>query len=621
MKIQKQSVFASVTGVKIILFTFTSLLASLTIFTHIAQISSLQFEKYLLFSPVIALITLIGVAIVSRKWISQINVKDRDVLLFILLISLIGAILSLIIHRSDSDDFYYIPNIIYYLQNPTAKMGFDIHFFYAEGSPFVSHMTNTALPYEYIQSILSYYTNIEFLWFYYLLFPAIVGALIPLSLFYALFYFSDKTRNNAIAVLITIAIILLLGETHRTVGNFAFARAFQGKALFLSTGIPLFTGFSLDYLKKPSLFSWIALFTVVTSMVGTTATACILLPALASIFVIIYSSKINRFRFKSLFGWIISYCLTLGYALIYALAIRNYALSYAGIDSPQNRGWPTDFWGHLNFFINWEIPLTLLIAISSMVVSLILSTKRKELMIWIAASFILYLNPLSAGFLIENVTSPNIYWRMFYILPFPLTFALSVSCILKHTDSFLKREKLIASVLLLMTFLLSLHKPLNKASVFSHSNKGARINNPKRKIYKKPVFIAKKIVQVAPPGVMLAPRRVAGYVTMIDSQYPQLASRTEGIETWLTYRNKAEEAQLRIEAAQFVAGDESLFNSFKKLVFLYKDLESIVIAKSIWEKAEVQDFLQQNGFAFYHKINQDLVLTSKSQLFPQSVSQ
>lgn len=621
MKSKKNSVFASVTVVKIILFTFTSLFASLTIFTHIAQVINLQFEKYLLFSPIIALATLIGVGIISRKWISQITVKDRGVLLWLLGISIIGASLSLILHRPDSDDFFYIPNIIYYLQNPTAKMGFDIHFFYAEGSSFVSHMTNTSLPYEYIQSILAYYTKTEFIWFYYLFFPAIVGVLIPLSIFYALFYFSNQTRNNAIAVLITIGIILLLGETHRTVGNFAFARAFQGKALFLSTGIPLFVGFSFEYLTKPSFVSWIALFTVVTSMVGTTATACILLPALASIFVIIYLSTINKFRFKSLLCWISSYCLTLGYALIYALAIRNYALSYAGIDSPQNRGWPTDFWGHLNFFINWEIPLTLLIAISSMVVSLILSTKRKELMIWIAASFILYLNPLSASFLIENVTSPNIYWRMFYILPFPLTFALSVSCILKYINPFIKGKKLIAFVLLFMTFLLALHKPLNKASVFSRSNRGARINNPRRKINKKPIFVARKIVRVAPPGVMLAPRKVAGYISIIDSHYPQLTSRTEGIETWLTYRNKSEEARLRIEAAKFVAGDDSLFDSFKKLILIYEDLESIVIASSIWEKAEVQYFLQQNGFVFHQEIQQDFVLTSKTQPFPQSVSQ
>ena len=94
----------------------------------------------------------------------------------------------------------------------------------------------------------------------------------------------------------------------------------------------------------------------------------------------------------------------------------------------------------------------------------------------------------------------------------------------------------------------------------------------------------------------------------------------KGIETWLTYRNKSEEAQLRIEAAKFVAGDDSLFKSFKKLVLMYEDLESIAIVRSIWEKVELQYFLQQNGYVFHQEINQNFVLTYKTHPSLQSIS-
>ena len=67
MKANKNSVFLSLTIVKIILFCFTSLFASLTIFTHIAQITNLEFNGYLLFAPLVALITLVGIAIIAQK--------------------------------------------------------------------------------------------------------------------------------------------------------------------------------------------------------------------------------------------------------------------------------------------------------------------------------------------------------------------------------------------------------------------------------------------------------------------------------------------------------------------------------------------------------------------------
>jgi len=615
IKETRPSIYASVIIARIILFSFTSLLASLTVFTHIAQVWHLTFENYALYSVRIAFIVLFGSSIISKEWLSKVTVNDRGVLLFILAICVIGVSLSLFMHRPDTDDFYYVPNPVYYLQNPQVGMSFEIHFFYADGAPFVSHMTNTALPYEYIQAIIAYYTKTEYLFFYHILFPAIVGFLIPLSLFYSLSYFSDEPSKNAIGVLITIGIIMLLGETHRTIGNFSFVRAFHGKVLFLSVGIPLFAALSFDYFKKPCILSWLPLFIASISMLGATATACIMLPTLASILVITYLSTISRDNLKSSLRLLFWYFITLGYVLIYALIIRKYAISYAGIDSPQNEGFPITFMGHLNFFINRHIPITPWVAIISITASLIFCSKRKELFIWTLASFLLYLNPFSAHFLIENVTSPNIYWRMFYILPFPLTIAIAVSCALTHFNKFVKGKRLIALTLACVILLVVLHIPLKESSVLRAGN-NVEIDWPRYKVPNNDLLLARKIIQIAPPGVMLAPTNLAGTVTMLSGQYPQLISRNEGIRAWLFYRNRSEEAQLRIKASNFVNGDNPQFDSFKKIVIMYPDLQSIVMVSTIWENSEVQDFLNKNKFTFHQEIdwNSSSHITVKGEL-------
>jgi phosphoglycerol transferase MdoB-like AlkP superfamily enzyme len=75
------------------------------------------------------------------------------------------------------------------------------------------------------------------------------------------------------------------------------------------------------------------------------------------------------------------------------------------MNSPANQPWPTTFFGHLNLIINPYVPLTPLAAFISIIISLIFCKQRRILLIWIAASVILYLNPLVAPFIIEKVTS------------------------------------------------------------------------------------------------------------------------------------------------------------------------------------------------------------------------
>lgn len=107
----------------------------------------------------------------------------------------------------------------------------------------------TSNPYEYLNALIAVGFCLDFLSVYYLIMPGISGFMIPIAIFLAIVHFSDDERSSIVGTLLTVFVLLLLGETHRTFGNFSFVRIFQGKSILLSIGVPLFIGFSIKYFK------------------------------------------------------------------------------------------------------------------------------------------------------------------------------------------------------------------------------------------------------------------------------------------------------------------------------------------------------------------------------------
>lgn len=601
-------VFLSVAAVKTVLFGFFSLLAGLTVLTHLAQLFGLTFGQYACTSLLVVLSVLIAIFIISKKILSRVTVNDRKVLFFVLILGIIGATLAGVIHRPDSDDYYYVPNAVYYSQTPGAKMGLGVHFFHADGEPFKEMATNTSSPYEYIQALLSYCTGIEYLFFYYLIFPGLVGFLIPLSYYFALSQFQEESSKwNVLGVLAIISAMLLMGETHRSIGNFSFARAFQGKVLFMAAGIPLFVAFSYEYFKRPSMLSWFYLLLISTSMTGLTTSALAMLPALSLILTLVYVCTASNNRRRAFF-LTIPYLASLFYVIGMALTKLN-GLPRGVSANLQifNDAWPITFREHLGFLINPEIPLTPIIAIVSMAISLLFCRRRTELFLWTLFTVFLYLNPWVAPFLIGKLIPSNIYWRMFYLLPFPLAIGIGVSCVLTFLNRFFNTKLLMPCSIGCLLLLNLSHYPLHSASIFRDEN-GVRVDWPGYKLHPAILKAAREIIVSAPSGVMLAPMDIAGTVTLLSSKYPQIISRFEGLYTWLKLRGCEEEARLRFATLQFVDGSSQYPDAFKKIVLMHPDISSIVIKQSALNVVGIKEFLEQNRFVSYRTICDDLVL-------------
>jgi hypothetical protein len=579
-------------------------MAGMTVLTQFSQILGISFRLYA-FLGVGVFIGISGVfAKVAWKQHREHMKNDIPVLIGLVVLGLLASVLSIISHRPDADDYYYVPNAVYHLEHSTEPMDFQIHFLESGEKPIISYITQTALPFEYSQAVVAYVFRLNFLSVYYILSPALFGFLIPLAIYLLFSYFSTDTQYAAIATLLTLGAMLLMGETHRTFGNFLLTRIYHGKTVCLAIGIPLFVAATCRYFARPSLESWTVPFVVIIAMLGATTSSIILLPPLSVVlaidFLIISSGK------KATLKHIIFYFGAFVYSFGYVAFLWRASVSGLGMTSAANYdwpGWPSTFWGHLAFFYHDGQPVTIIIVIISTLLALVLSSAKVRifLAVWIICISCLFLNPIVAPLLIQYVTTPNIYWRMMYLYPFPLVLGITIIAGLERMQGKYRWPVTIGLAALLTV----LHIPASSPSVFKYR---VTFGWPHEKLPPEALSIARKVVEVAPPGAMLAPEHVCGIIPMLSADHPQLRIRNEGFGLWFS----KEEVQLRLQAAAFIQGDTRFFPAFAYLLESHHRLQSIVMPVEQYERADVQSILQAHNFDQAENIEK-AVLVWKSQ--------
>ncbi|MFA5251050.1 MAG: hypothetical protein WC454_00490 [Phycisphaerae bacterium] len=115
--------------VRVILVLTFAVMASLTVLTHIAQIIGLPFFLYAVIGLFVSVIAAIAVLLNEplKKFFPLVK-ANKSACMVLVLCSVIAGFFSAISYRSDLDDIHYVPNVVYYLENPHEPMGFAIHF-------------------------------------------------------------------------------------------------------------------------------------------------------------------------------------------------------------------------------------------------------------------------------------------------------------------------------------------------------------------------------------------------------------------------------------------------------------------------------------------------------------
>jgi hypothetical protein len=244
--------------------------------------------------------------------------------------------------------------------------------------------------------------------------------------------------------------------------------------------------------------------------------------------------------------------------------------------------------GNLVFTFNVKFPFTLsLVCLALIAVGLLARQwQRTFVLAWTGLLLATFLNPLAATFLTDHFIPTNIYWRMFYLMPFPLVVGVA-GVTFSNTK--------IARGLAWGAFFIA-------AALYLAVSYQQGFIDPALKLPVKNLDIAQRIVNNAPPGLMLAPANLSGPVTIISANYPQLITMKIAVDYWLIPQGQAPEAALRAAASGFIQGNSQDFQSFMELVTKYPQIQSIVLSPKAWADENVQKFLQQQGFRQTKKI-------------------
>lgn len=580
----------------------------MTVLTHIAQVLGITFKVY----AYTGLFFMVAMSLLTWHFFQghyrNVTRYDSGTLLFLAVSSLGGAFIASFFNtgatKISSDLFYYIPNAVYHLQNPDSSMDFAIHFIEAGSEPFSSYFGATALPFEYTQAVISYFFKIPYLSTFYFFSPALLGFLIPVTLYYLISQFINP-QSAAVGALFAIAIILLLGETPRTPGTWSFPHIYIGKVFFISIGIPLFAAATINFFRTSSPFDWMFTFAVTTAMVGTTSSSMALLPAFAAVLITAYAAVSVSGNYKIFIKNSLIYLSSLSYLIAYTLtAFLNFHTN-VGENSPVNEDFPVTFLGHAGFFFEKSGPATPLVLMGSTILTILMTSGmvRKFILAWIAASIVLFLNPIIAPFIIKYLTTPNIYWRLFYIYPMPLLVGLAGAKLFEYTSRFSKpaRSALISGTVFML--FISHFVPFTTSVLYLRTEFGW----PR---YKMPPAIerrATEVIAVAPPGPMLAPLPLGGVIAMLSANYPQMRVFNEPERVWFEERGMGSEIDKRICASEFVNGDKPDCLPMFQALLEHSNLRSVVIAKSAALDSQVLSVLNENGFMNHREVDDLLV--------------
>lgn len=523
------------------------------------------------------------------SWVKLRKSRTSPDLLVLLAGPFFGVVVAAIC-RPDLDDCIYAANAVWSFENPGDLL--------PTGPYWISNLTPTsdALITPYYELTLAATANLLgfplFLDLYHKIIPLIAGTLIGYVWLLALGRQEDSFSRLLLGTLFVLLILLLMGETHRTPGNTLIARIHQGKFLFLSLTVPTWIQLSLCFLDNGKLRQWGALAVVGGAAIGLSTTSLVFLPLLSLMLALSYcwTSPLKMATVRRT----ATYSLSLFPVLAAALHFRETALRKIPSGSAINRGFSADFWDQAGYLINPDAPLTPILFGLSVLILTLKARKYRFHLTWIALTVLLLLNPWVSPAVMTHLTTENIYWRLFYLLPFPLIVGIAWL-------SLFQMGSLGAHVARGLLILVALGALLSPTSVLRPES-----GNQLRFGYRIPEALLLRCNQLKeslPAGSMLAPEDLAGNLVLLSAKFPQTYVREDYLRFVMTQAGDEEGLADRLAAAHLLYGPMPEANRPEALQRFLRLLQGsarpryILVHDARLEDPEIKDVLTR---AAYH---------------------
>jgi Family of unknown function (DUF6077) len=578
-------------GLEAVFAVIAGSLAIFTVATHAALWLSWSFRALI----GVALLSLLGAIALAAPRLRAalrspaVRALDRPSAL-LLAASVFGAVATaLATLRPDSDDAYYLPNAHFYLSQPDVAMSTVMRALADTGVTYHAFVTSISLPVEYFWAALSYATGIEFLWLYYVLVPAAAAALVVGAWFLLLRRFDPTPAAAAFGAGMIALGLLLLGETHHCFGNFSFVRLWQGKTLFLALCLPLFAHYSIGFLKRGDLRSWGPPAALAMASVGLSMSSIFMLPLLAGAIFLGWCAA-ERSAPRVFLGRGVAFAATLLYPAGVGFAVMRSSLQHLGGGSILNRGFPPDFLGQFELvFGNGASFASGFVLVSLGGAALLVDGSRRRFLLgWLAAATVFFLNPVVAPFYLDNVTSTNTYWRLFYLIPFPLAWGIVAT----RTFALLPSRRVKAVVCgALATAMAGLAFVPGGPGVLQN----VRLEWASPKLDPELRQTATAIMAAAPAGPMLAGEPLSMIFPTLTARFPQVCIRSAVLLAWGERFDDRAMALLRYSAWKFASEDGGSRVAFERLLDTTK-IPNIVLMEATYRRPRVAAGLKRRGY-------------------------
>ena len=333
----------------------------------------------------------------------------------LLLLALAAVALTLVANKPNLDETYYANMAVGVAENPGLPL---LKYNAMYGVPGLPAAT---LPFRFhsveaLAGALSFVSGIPAVYFLHVGLAALAAALSVLI--YGLLFRFLEGRRIVAAVALAVLVLLCAGSARESLGNYAFVRIYQGKAMYATLAVPLILYFSLFYARRPSLARWALLLAAVVSGQGLTSSSLFISPIVVILGLLAgFQAPIKKSFLPFLAG-----CATLFYLAALVLKLRgDFGHELAGM--VRHTGGLDLLKGNMGIFfgnLRWTIVSLLVLAAGWLVLRP--GPARRLAIVFALASATIFFNPIWLD-LIPALRAVE-YWRLFWALPFPVLIPL-----------------------------------------------------------------------------------------------------------------------------------------------------------------------------------------------------
>jgi hypothetical protein len=514
----------------------------------------------------------------SVKQREKANLENAVVGVFIV----IWIVLALSISRSDLDDAFYAAVAANAASNPEKATSMLDPMLGETNLPLIFPSYRYA-SFELLSGLGGYLLELPTISFYYIYFLPLWTTASVIATF--LLTKELVGVNWLLAGSISLILILLLGEMHRSPANFSFVRIYQGKAVFLSVVIPaIFYLTARFFSQRGGIADLFLLACCQLTSIGLTNFGMLMAPLAGFGAIISNLPLVLKGQGKKALYALFVLLIPLPYLFDVALDSRDSPVLTLGLE-PASQVWRSVFGSHQQYVVG------LLILAGSLVAKNLIT--RWRVCIPPLILFGLYLNPWLSNFISSYITTPPVYWRVVWSFPV-LTFAgislclLIVGC-LENTKFRLTNALIAAAAVVLLIYSL----PFN---TLRPSNIGKIEGFATWKIPSSDLHVSMEVIRLSRGGGrVLAPEEIAGVISRFEGRPPLISTRGFYLDLMRPTMGDVDYMQRKLLYEFMISSNTKGLNDIHEAFRMLN--VSVIVLKRDKETNDQRNILQKSGFS------------------------